>query len=145
MRLFITWPAIKSKATRIEFEIPISKTKRFWDGLKEGEIYSTRCRSCGGKFFPPVADCPDCRSSDMEWVKLEGRGIVEAFTHVVVKPSSFQGMEPYTIAIARLEDGVKVLAWIREAGPTDVEVGMKVRLVVGATLEGEASYWFVPV
>jgi len=46
--LFITWPAIKSRATRIEFEIPISKTKRFWDGLKEGEIYSTRCRSCGG-------------------------------------------------------------------------------------------------
>jgi len=92
-----------------------------------------------------VADCPDCRSSDMEWVKLEGRWVVEAFTHVVVKPSSFQGMEPYTIAIARLEDGVKVLAWIREAGPTDVEVGMKVRLVVGATPEGEASYWFVPV
>ncbi|MCW4037076.1 MAG: OB-fold domain-containing protein, partial [Candidatus Bathyarchaeota archaeon] len=72
------------------------------------------------------------------------RGEIEAFTHVIVRPASFQHREPYTIAIARLVDGIKVLAWLREAEITDVDVGLKVRLTAGKTLEGDASYWFVP-
>jgi uncharacterized OB-fold protein len=138
-------PVIKSRPLELVFEIPISKTKKFWDLLKEGEIYTTQCKGCGVLHFPPVVDCPECRSSEMEWIKLEGRGEIEAFTHVVARPTSFQELEPYTIAISRLLDGVKVLAWLRDAEITEVEIGMKVRLTVGTTPEGEATYWFTPL
>ena len=143
--MFITWPAIKSRSYTMEFEIPISKTQKFWDGIKEGVIYATRCRECGELYFPPVADCPKCGSSGMEWVKLDGRGEIEAFTHVIARPTSFQKHAPYTIVIGSLVDGVKVLAWLKDAEITEIEVGMKVRLVVGTTLEDETTYWFVPL
>jgi uncharacterized OB-fold protein len=142
--MFITWPSIKSRSTKMEFEIPISKTKAFWDGIEEGEVRATRCKDCGELLFPPVADCPRCGSTDVEWVKLDGRGEVEAFTHVIVKPTSFQNRPPYTIVICKLVDGVKVLAWLKDAEITEIEVGMKVKLVVGTTPEDETTYWFIP-
>ncbi|KON30937.1 hypothetical protein AC482_02535 [miscellaneous Crenarchaeota group-15 archaeon DG-45] len=137
-------PSIRSRTLSLVFEIPTSRTLEFWRRIEEGEFHTTRCRGCGALHFPPVADCPECRSSEMEWVELDGRGVVAAFTHVVARPASFQGHAPYTIAIARLEEGVRVLAWLRDADITRVEVGMRVRLQVGRTPEGEASYWFVP-
>jgi len=142
--MFITWPAIKSRPMTMEFEIPISKTKKFWEGIEKGDVLATRCSGCGVLLFPPVADCPKCGSSDMKWVKLDGRGEVEAFTHVIVKPTSFQKHAPYTIVIAKLVDGVNVLAWLRDDDEAEVEVGMKVRLTVGTTPEDETTYWFVP-
>lgn len=141
----IGMPAIKSRSLNLVFEIPTSKTQKFWQWIEEGEIHTTRCKGCGTLHFPPVGDCPECLSSEMAWVKLDGRGEVEAFTHVVARPTSFQQHEPYTIAIARLEEGIKVLAWLRDVDITEVEVGTRVRLTVGTTPYGEASYWFVPV
>ena len=138
-------PVIKSRSYEAVFEIPISRIKKFWDLIKSGEIHTTQCKSCGTLLFPPVADCPECKSSDMEWVKLDGRGEIEAFTHVIARPASFQHVEPYTIAIGRLVDGIKVLAWLREAEISETEVGMKVRLKVGTTSEDEPVYWFVPI
>lgn len=144
MAVWTSMPAIKSRPMELVFEIPISRTKEFWDWIEKGEFRTTRCKGCGALHFPPVADCPECKTSEMEWVGLDGRGEIEAFTHVIVRPASFQHREPYTIAIARLVDGIKVLAWLREAEITDVDVGLKVRLTAGKTLEGDASYWFVP-
>lgn len=138
-------PAVKSRPLNLVFEIPTSKTLEFWQWIEEGEIYTTKCKVCGALHFPPVGDCPECLSSEMEWVKMDGRGEVEAFTHVIARPTSFQHQEPYTIAIGRLKEGVRVLAWLREADVTEIEVGTRVRLTVGTTPEGETTYWFVPV
>ena len=87
----------------------------------------------------------ECSDSDIEWVELDGRGKVVAFTHVIARPTSFQERPPYTIVIADLVDGLKILAWIEGSEMTDVEVGMKVQLKAGMTVDGEPSYWFVPV
>jgi uncharacterized OB-fold protein len=80
----------------------------------------------------------------MEWVELDGRGEVVAFTHVIARPTSFQERPPYTIVIANLVDGIKILAWIEGSEMTEIEVGMKVQLKAGRTEDGDPSYWFVP-
>ena len=143
--MFITWPAIKSRSYTMEFEIPISKTQKFWDYVEAEEFRTTRCRSCGAISFPPVGDCVKCSDSDIEWVELDGRGEVVAFTHVIARPSSFAEIPPYTIVIGDLVDGLKILAWIEESEMTEVEVGMKVQLKAGKNVDGEPTYWFVPV
>ena len=71
-------PAVKSRPLNLVFEIPTSKTLEFWQWIEEGEIYTTKCKVCGALHFPPVGDCPECLSSEMEWVKMDGRGEVEA-------------------------------------------------------------------
>ncbi|MDH5733772.1 MAG: OB-fold domain-containing protein, partial [Candidatus Bathyarchaeota archaeon] len=84
-------------------------------------------------------------SSDMEWVELGGEGEIETFTHIAVKPATFQSYDDYTIAIARLKEGVRVLAWLSGATLIETKVGMKVRLVAKTTSEGVLTYEFVPI
>lgn len=143
--MWTSWPTIRSRPLKLEFEIPTNKTKEFWDWIDKGDIYTTRCKNCGELFWPPVADCPYCKSSDMDWVKLVGEGELMAFTHVIAKPASFQHKEPYTIAIGKLTDGVNVLAWLMDADITKVKIGMKIKLTVGTNQDGDSTYWFVPI
>ena len=138
-------PTLRSRKLEIIYNIPISKTLKFWEGLKEGKIYTTKCKKCGKLYFPPVADCAECYSSDMEWIELSGEGEIETFTHIIVKPASFQDEPPYTVAIARLKEGVRALAWLTGVKKKDVKVGMKVRLMAKVTPEGRLTYEFKPI
>ncbi len=138
-------PTIRSRKLEITYNIPISRTLKFWEGLKEGKIYASKCRKCGKLYFPPVADCGNCYSSDMDWVELSGEGEVEAFTHIIVRPVSFQEHPPYTVAIARLKEGVKALAWITGVKKKDVRIGMKVKIVPRITEDGRLTYEFKPM
>ncbi len=138
-------PTLRSRKLEIIYNIPISKTLKFWEGLKEGKIYATKCKKCGRLYFPPVADCAECYSSDMEWIELSGEGEIETFTHVIVKPASFQDEPPYTVAIARLKEGVRALAWLTDVKKKDVKVGLKVKLVGKVTPEGRLTYEFKPI
>lgn len=139
------FPVLKSKSITISYNIPISRTLRFWEGIKEGKIYTTKCKSCGKLHFPPVADCCNCLSSDMEWVELNGEGEIEAFTHVIIRPASFSEEPPYTVAIARLKEGVKVLARLTGVKKRDVKVGMRVKLTPRIVQGEKPIYEFVPI
>jgi len=140
----ISMPTVKSRSITLIYDIPNSKTLQFWDGLKEGKIYATKCKKCGKAIFPPVADCSDCFSSEMEWFELRGEAEIEAFTHIIIRPASFQQEKPYTVAIGRLKGGIKILTWLKGAKLSNVRVGMNVKLVVRPNFEGEPIYMFVP-
>jgi uncharacterized OB-fold protein len=138
-------PTIKSREIKIVQEIPISKTLKFWEGLKEGKVYATKCKKCGKVYFPPSADCPECLSSEMDWIELSSEAEIETFTHVVVRPTTFQQYKPYTVAIGKLKEGVRVLAWLTGFKLSQISVGMKVKLVAKISPEGYATYEFVPL
>lgn len=135
-------PSIRSREIKIVQEIPISKTLRFWEGLKEGKIYATRCMGCGKLFFPPNADCSICLETRIEWVELSREAEIETFTHVVIRPTTFQQNKPYTVAIGKLEEGVKVLAWLTGFKLSEIKVGLKVNLAAKVTSEGALTYEF---
>lgn len=138
-------PSIRSREIKIVQEIPISKTLPFWEGLKQGKVLATKCTKCGKIYFPPNADCSDCLVSNLEWVELSKEAEVETFTHVVVRPTSFQQNKPYTVAIGRLKEGVRVLAWLTGFKLSEIKVGMKVKLVAKVAPEGNPTYEFVPL
>jgi uncharacterized OB-fold protein len=137
-------PSIKSREIKIVQTIPTDKTLKFWEGLKAGKVYATKCTKCRKLHFPPVADCPTCLASTTEWVELSGDAEIETFTHVVIRPLTFQQHKPYTVAIGRLREGVKVLAWLSGFKMSEIKVGMKARLEATTTGDGESSYAFVP-
>jgi uncharacterized OB-fold protein len=138
-------PSIKSREIKIVQEIPISKTLKFWEGLKQGKIYATKCKSCGKVFFPPNADCAECLSGELEWVELSKDAEIETFTHVVVRPTTFQQNRPYTVAIGKLKEGIKVLAWLTGFKLSEIKVGMKAKLAAKVTPEGDLTYEFLPL
>jgi uncharacterized OB-fold protein len=136
-------PSIKSREIKIVQDIPISKTSKFWEALKQGKVYAAKCAKCGKLHFPPAADCSDCLSSEIEWVELSNEAEIETFTHVVVRPISFQQNKPYTVAIGRLKEDVKVLAWLTGFKLSEIKIGLKVKLIGKATAEGKPTYEFV--
>ncbi|MCS7146394.1 MAG: Zn-ribbon domain-containing OB-fold protein [Nitrososphaerota archaeon] len=135
-------PVIKSRKVEISFDIPISKTLPFWDGLRQGKILTTKCRKCGKLYFPPVADCGECLSSDVDWVELSGEGKLVAYTQIAVKPLSFQNEQPYIVAIAELKEGVKALAWLTGVEPKDVKIGMRLKIVPKTFPDGRVAFVF---
>jgi uncharacterized OB-fold protein len=137
--------ALKSRPITFAFDIPTNKTAKFWDELENGKVYGTKCKKCGQKYFPPTVDCAKCLSSDMEWIDLTGEeGEIETFTHVIVRPPSFAGHETYTVAVAKLKQGVKVLAWLTGVKLGQAKIGMKVKLAAKTSPDGP-SYELVPI
>jgi hypothetical protein len=135
-------PTLRSREIKIVQEIPTSKTLKFYEGLKEGKVYATKCKDCEKVYFPPMVDCPECLTIGLDWVELSSDAEIETFTHVVIRPTTFQQYKPYTVAIGRLKEGVKVLAWLTGFKLSEVKVGMKAKLVAKATPEGNATYEF---
>jgi len=135
-------PTLRSREIKIVQEIPTSKTLKFYEGLKEGKVYATKCKDCEKVYFPPMVDCPECLTTGLDWVELSSDAEIETFTHVVIRPTTFQQYKPYTVAIGRLKEGVKVLAWLTGFKLSEVKVGMKAKLVAKVTPEGNATYEF---
>ena len=135
-------PTLRSREIKIVQEIPTSKTLKFYEGLKEGKVYATKCKDCEKVYFPPMVDCPECLTTGLDWIELSSDAEIETFTHVVIRPTTFQQYKPYTVAIGRLKEGVKVLAWLTGFKLSEVKVGMKAKLVAKVTPEGNATYEF---
>ena len=126
-------PSMASRPIAYGHKIPISKTQVFWDKLKEGKIFATRCKKCKELYYPPQTDCPRCLSSGVEWTELDNTVTLETYTHVQVKPQGFTQYDPYTIAIGRTKDGAKVMGWLEQEKP---EVGMELRMTTKTLHDG---------
>lgn len=138
-------PTLHSRRSlTLRFDIPISRIHEFWDALKDGRFVTTKCKNCGNVSFPPQADCPKCMSSEFEWVDLGRDAKLVTYTYVQVTPASFVNNDPYIIAIGELSSGLKVLAWLEGVAVDKARPGMKLRIEVRRSGEGNPYYVFVP-
>ncbi len=120
---------MKSRRLELIHDIPISKTMKFWEGLKEGKIYANRCKKCGRIYYPPQADCPYCLTSDMDYLEVPTRGEVETFVASYLIPQGFESYKaPYVIGIVKTDIGVKLMGFIEGIDYKNIRVGMKVRI-----------------
>lgn len=139
-------PTLVSRRTlSLRFNLPISKTHEFWDGLKEDKFITTKCRDCGEVTFPPQADCPKCMGNNVEWVDMGTEAELLTFTHVMVTPTSFVQNDPYVVAIGKLGQGLKVLAWVEGADVENLSPGKRLRLEARKTPDGSPYYVFVAI
>jgi len=137
-------PSITSRPITFIHRIPILKTSLFWEKLDENKIYATKCKKCGKLYYPPQGDCAHCLSSDVEWVELNEDVILETYTHVLQRPAGFDKYEPYTIAIAKTKEGVRVMGWLEGVKPEKVKVGMMLEMSTTKLSDGELVIIFKP-
>jgi hypothetical protein len=137
-------PSITSRPITFVHKVPVLKTRLFWDGLKEGKVYATKCRKCGKLYYPPQGDCAPCLSSNMEWVELGKDVVLETYTHALQRPAGFDQYEPYIIAIAKTREGVRVMGWLEGIKPEEVEVGMKLEMSTRKLSDGFLVITFKP-
>ncbi len=96
----------------------------------------SRCQGCGKQYVPPRSICVDCYRSDMQWVKMKGKGRLAAFTCINIPPpfmiaQGYNRKNPYCTGVVELEEGARVDARIEGvdcAKPEDIKVGMPLKV-----------------
>jgi len=74
----------------------------FFEHLKDGRFTTTKCRDCGAEPFPPRVLCPECLSTNMDWVDWPTVGtVIEVTEEVVGVPLGF-GKPPLVHALVDL-------------------------------------------
>jgi len=112
----------------------------FWDGTARGELLIQACGSCGATRMPPRPMCPACRSIDVAWKKVSGRGRVWSFVvpHPPLLPA-YAEVAPYNVIVVELEDDPSIRlvgnlvasadGGINEVDPATIRIGEPVRVV----------------
>ena len=105
-------------------------TRPFWEGAKRGELMMPRCKKCDNIFFYPREECPNCLSSDLEWVKVSGRARLHSFT-IVRQPAhaAFRDDVPYVYAIVQLDEGPRIISNVVECDHDQFKVDMPLEAV----------------
>ena len=106
---------------------PNEITGPFWEASKNHELKLQRCGSCGGYRYPPGEICPHCRSNNLEWVKVSGRGKVYTWSviHQVYHPA-FAEEVPYALVAVELEEGPRMVTNLVGCPPEEISVDMPV-------------------
>jgi len=90
----------------------------------------SRCAKCGETSFPPRADCGACLGGEFEFVERTGKARLLTFTKIVAAPTGFEDVAPYTVGVADLEDGGRILAWMGETIPeSEIAIDMELQVV----------------
>ena len=120
-----------------------AKVADFITQLEAGKVMATRCRKCGGSYFPPKADCPKCLSSDVDWFEVKSQGKLQSYTVVNYGPSGFENDAPYILALAAFDEGIQILARLsRDIEEKDIQVGMNLTVNPVKLPDGRIAYEF---
>jgi hypothetical protein len=108
---------------------PSAVSQPFWEAAKKHELKLQRCKSCGAYIYYPRTLCPKDLLSDLEWVTVSGKGTVYSYT-IAEAPThpAFAGDVPYVIAIVELAEGPRMTTNIVGCQPSEVKVGMPVKV-----------------
>ena len=128
---------------------PVSQPEsdRYWEGLKNEEIWLQRTVSDGKFQFYPRENSTTDPQSEIEWVKASGNAELFTFAIVHIAPHpGFSGDVPYVTALVRLEEDVIVPTNIVgiEPEPENFEIGMRLKPVFEHNSEGHTLLKFAP-
>ena len=102
---------------------------QYQQGLENGEFLGILCHACDTVTFPPMGVCRNCNGTDLEVIRLSGKGTLRTFTVIRVAP---EGMNPpYIVAMAELEEGPWTMGNLLDVNPdaTDMSlIGKNVQL-----------------
>ena len=73
-------------------------TEGFWTGCKAHELRFQKCADCDHIRWPAAMICPECHSTDTEWIVAGGKGKIYTFVvyHVAIH-EGFKDDEQYVV------------------------------------------------
>lgn len=114
----------------------------------ERKVMASRCKKCATIWLPPRPLCIKCKSDEMEWVELKGKGKLVSFTVIGVGPRTMidEGYDrdhPYCSGVVELEEGPRISTQILEVDVNHPE-NIKIGTPLTADFIERGSYSLVP-
>jgi uncharacterized OB-fold protein len=66
---------------------------------------------------------------DVKWIEYSGKGTLQSFTKIHAAPKGFDDMAPYIIGVVDLEEGGRLLSWIKDIPDNKIKIGMAVQVI----------------
>lgn len=103
---------------------PTPETQPFWDKCAERELWLPKCVDTGRVFFPPRPFSPFTGGA-VTWQKASGKARLASFIVVQRPAPGYQDDVPYVVALAELEEGVRMMTNLpgAPADPGQLRVG----------------------
>lgn len=110
--------------------------------VETGTLHVQRCDDCGHFRHPPRYRCPECFSAAWTFVPAAETGTIYSYvvSHRSLHPAWAELAPHVTVAVA-LDEGPRVVAALRDAGPGDAALGQKVRLSVEPKSDDFVFVW----
>jgi uncharacterized OB-fold protein len=136
-----------------DFSLLVQDTKvsGFVDGLERGELLASKCAMCGEVQYPPKSDCTQCFGTEFGWVSVSGTGRLLSYTTVFVTPEHFTpdltrtapcssyAYRPSPVGIVEMDNGLRVMGWIRGISADAIQVGMRLEPRPEVLRDGRAT------
>ncbi|MBF6600278.1 MAG: Zn-ribbon domain-containing OB-fold protein [Dehalococcoidia bacterium] len=106
------------------------ESREFYDGARRHQLMLMRCRSCGAWRLPSRPRCPDCWSTETEWVRASGRGVLHSFgiMHQKLHPA-FADRTPYQFAVVELAEGPRIVSQVVGVAEDELRLEMPLQAV----------------
>ena len=93
----------------------------YLQNIQDRKFTGSKCDNCGTVHLPPRYICTDCRSSDMSWEELSGKGRIIGLTSIAIGlprmgTLGFGRDNPYTTGVVALDEGPGITARIEGEG-----------------------------
>tara|TARA_B110000444_G_C18788153_1_gene571051 strand:+ start:210 stop:608 length:399 start_codon:yes stop_codon:yes gene_type:complete len=111
----------------IPLPTPTEISQPHWDGCKKGELLVQKCTDCQAYVFIPQESCTNCQSSNLNWIRSSGKGVLYSYT-TVFRPQRIEFEVPYIVAIVELEEGWHMLSNLIDCDLDAVKVGMPIEV-----------------
>ena len=133
-----------------EYKKPLPKiepfTESFWDGTRNNKLLVQTCNDCSARIFFPRELCPECWSTNLDWIEASGKAEIFAFS------VTYEGVEavfkndlPIVLAWVDLPEGIRMQTNIVECDPDAIEIGQQVEVVFEKVTDEITLPYFRPV
>jgi uncharacterized OB-fold protein len=102
----------------------------FWAWCGKGELRLQRCGACGKLSWPVVGACEYCKSPDLAWEQMSGRGRIVSWCTFDQNYYGDLLPTPYDAILVELDEGPLFISNPQGFTEADIEMGMPVRLDV---------------
>ena len=125
---------------------PDALDKPFWDATRRHELLVQRCEACGKHQWGPEWLCHRCRSYDLSWVPVSGRGRIYSWERVwhPIHPAVAEAC-PYLVVLVELPDAddVRMVGNLLGDPEREVPIGGEVEAVFEDHDDADPRYTLV--
>ncbi len=108
----------------------------YLDYLNKKILMGSKCKKCGELFAPPRRLCSACSSTDVEWVKMSGKGTLAAYSCIGVGSKFFVDKgysmkRPYCFSVVKLDEGPMIsgqLVGVDATKPESIKIGTPLKV-----------------